>query len=89
MAIWGLYGPSAQSLMSRRVSESEQGQLQGALSSITGIANLVAPAIFSFIFAAALSTFKDWRMPGAPFLLAAALLVVAVGLAFVGTADDV
>jgi DHA1 family tetracycline resistance protein-like MFS transporter len=88
MAIWGLYGPSAQSLMSRRVSESEQGKLQGALSSITGIANLIAPAIFSVIFAAALSTFQAWRLPGAPFLVAAVLLLLALTLAFVGTADD-
>ena len=88
MAIWGLYGPSAQSLMSRRVGEQEQGKLQGALSSITGIANLIAPAIFSVIFAAALSTFRNWRLPGAPFLLASVLLLVALALAFVGTGSD-
>jgi DHA1 family tetracycline resistance protein-like MFS transporter len=87
MAIWGLYSPSAQSLMSHRVAENEQGQLQGALSSITGIANLVAPAIFTLIFASALSTFKDWRMPGAPFLVAAVLLLAAIGAGFAGTAE--
>ncbi len=80
MAIWGLYGPSAQSLMTRRVAESEQGQLQGALSSITGIANMISPALFSLVFAAALSSFRSWRLPGAPFLIAALLLVVATGL---------
>ena len=30
MALWGIVGPSILDLMSRRVSESEQGQLQGA-----------------------------------------------------------
>jgi DHA1 family tetracycline resistance protein-like MFS transporter len=85
MALWGLYGPSAQSLMTRRVGESEQGQLQGALSSITGIANMVAPALFSLIFAAALSTFRDWHLPGAPFVLAAVILVAAVGLGLKAT----
>jgi DHA1 family tetracycline resistance protein-like MFS transporter len=85
MALWGLYGPSAQSLMTSRVGKSEQGQLQGALSSITGVANMVAPAIFSFTFAAAIGVFRDWRLPGAPFLLASAILVVAVGLGIEGT----
>jgi DHA1 family tetracycline resistance protein-like MFS transporter len=85
MALWGLYNPAAQSLMTRRVDASEQGQLQGALSSITGIANMVAPAVFSFTFAAALSTFRSWKLPGAPFLLASVILVVAVGLGIEGT----
>ncbi len=80
MALWGLYGPSAQSLMTRRVGHSEQGQLQGALSSLTGIANMLAPALFSLTFAAALSTFRTWHLPGAPFLLATGALVVATGL---------
>ena len=34
MALWGLAGPSPQAIMSRRVSASEQGQLQGANSSL-------------------------------------------------------
>lgn len=85
MALWGLYGPSSQSLMTNRVGASEQGQLQGALSSITGVANMLAPAVFSFVFAAAIGAFRDWRLPGAPFLLASAILVVAVGLGIEGT----
>jgi DHA1 family tetracycline resistance protein-like MFS transporter len=80
MGLWGLYGPSSQSLMTKRIGPSRQGQLQGALGSIVGMANIVAPTIFSAVFAAALSTFRSWRMPGAPFLLAAALLLVAAGL---------
>jgi len=89
MALWGLYTPSAQSLMTRRVGLSQQGQLQGALSSVTGIANMISPALFSFTFAAALSTFRSWRLPGAPFLLAAAILVIALGLGLhaAGTPD--
>jgi DHA1 family tetracycline resistance protein-like MFS transporter len=80
MAIWGLYSPSAQSLMTRRFGQSEQGQLQGALASITGIANMLSPALFSLTFAAALSTLRNWRLPGAPFLLASVLLLFAVGV---------
>ena len=87
MALWGLYGPSAQSLMTRRVGQSEQGQLQGALSSLTGIANMLAPALFSLTFAAALSAFKSWRLPGAPFVLASTILVVAAALGMEATKE--
>src|SRR4029079_15635648 len=41
MAMWGLYGPSAQGLMTRRVLPTEQGRLQGALSSVAGITGIV------------------------------------------------
>jgi MFS transporter, DHA1 family, tetracycline resistance protein len=88
MAIWGLYGPSAQSLMTRRVDQSEQGQLQGALSSITGIANMISPSLFSLVFAGALSTFRSWRLPGAPFLVASLFLVIATGLGLRATKNE-
>jgi DHA1 family tetracycline resistance protein-like MFS transporter len=83
MALWGVVGPSLQDLMSRRVSPSEQGQLQGANSSSRSIAGLIGPAIFSLTFAHLLV----W-LPGAPFLLAALLLVVAAGVTLVVTAPS-
>jgi len=82
MALWGLASPTAGGLMSKRVSASEQGQLQGANASIQGIANLVAPGIFAFLFAYAIGPGRGWGLPGAPFLLAALLLAAAAGLAW-------
>jgi DHA1 family tetracycline resistance protein-like MFS transporter len=67
--------------MSRRVSESQQGQLQGANSSSRSITGLIGPAIFTTTFAWLLG----W-LPGAPFLLAALLLVVAAGVTWLVTA---
>jgi DHA1 family tetracycline resistance protein-like MFS transporter len=77
----GLVGPSAQSLMSRRVGPSEQGQLQGANSSIIGITGLIGPGLFTMTFASFIGSHRDWRLPGAPFLLAALLMVMALVLA--------
>ena len=51
MAFWGLAGPSAQALMTRRVGPSEQGQLQGAIASLMGIAGLIGPVLFTETFA--------------------------------------
>ncbi len=80
MALWGFAGPSAQSLMTRHVSSSEQGQLQGALASITAIAGLFGPGIFTLTFAAFIHS-----LPGAPFLLAAGLLLLACALGWFAT----
>jgi DHA1 family tetracycline resistance protein-like MFS transporter len=75
MSLWGLSGPALQGLMTRRVGANEQGQLQGANSSIMGIANLVGPLIFATIFAYSIGGGRGWNLPGASFLLAALLLV--------------
>jgi len=86
MALWGLANPSAQALMSRRVSASEQGQLQGANSSITALAGLVGPGIFTQVFAAFIGPRADLHLPGAPFLLAALLIAAACEIAWAATA---
>lgn len=79
VALWGLSNPSFQSLMSHRVDPTEQGQLQGALGSIRALTGMIGPILFTQVFAAAVGT---QRIPllGAPFLLAAALLALALVL---------
>jgi MFS transporter, DHA1 family, tetracycline resistance protein len=80
MALWGMEEPASQALMSRRVTASEQGQLQGANASITGIANLFGPGLFTQIFALAIA--GGHAAPGAPFLLAGVLLLAAALVAW-------
>ena len=81
-ALMGLYGPSAQGLMSRRVSPAEQGQLQGANSSMMGITGMVGPVLFSGTFAYFIGPHAVRPVPGAPFLLAATMTFAAMLLAF-------
>lgn len=85
MAFWGLAGPSAQAFMSRRVSSSEQGQLQGAIAGLTGIASLIGPALFTQTFALFIGTQTSWHLPGAPFFLASLLLLVGMAIAWRAT----
>ena len=80
-SMWGLSGPALQGLMTRRLGSSEQGQLQGALASLQGIAGLIGPALFTQTFAAFIDPGRAWHLPGAPFLLAAGLLTAALGVA--------
>lgn len=84
-ALMGLFGPAAQGLMTRHVSPSEQGQLQGANSSLMGITGLIGPGLFTLTFASFIGAHRDWRLPGAPFLLAAILMIIALGLALLVT----
>ena len=80
MVFWGLSGPASQGLMTRLVSPSEQGQLQGAGASLTSVAGLLGPGVFAAIFA-----YSVGHAPSAPWLLAAAVLVAAAIVALLAT----
>jgi MFS transporter, DHA1 family, tetracycline resistance protein len=82
MSMWALAGPAAQGLMTHRVSASEQGGLQGAISSLRGIAMLIGPGLFSFVFAWFIDAKHGWVLPGAPWYLAGAMLLVAMAMTF-------
>jgi DHA1 family tetracycline resistance protein-like MFS transporter len=49
-ALWGLAMPTLQSLMTRRVGESEPGQLQGANMSVASVAGVASPLFFGWIY---------------------------------------
>ena len=80
-AMWGLSNPAIQALMSRIVSSSEQGQLQGANSSVSSIAQIIGPSIFTLTLAWSVGSGVPIALSGAPFLLAAAMLALAAVLA--------
>ena len=71
MMIWTISGPAAQGMMTRRVSESEQGELQGAISSLRSLAVIIGPGLFTFT-SPTLSMSNGWNFPGAPWYLGAA-----------------
>jgi DHA1 family tetracycline resistance protein-like MFS transporter len=79
LALWGFASPAALGLMSRRVGASEQGRLQGANSSVMGIANLFGPALFAQTLAYSIAG-RD--LPGLAFLLAALILALATAIAW-------
>jgi DHA1 family tetracycline resistance protein-like MFS transporter len=81
MALWGLAGAAAMGLMSRQVSASEQGQLQGANASLMALAGLIGPGLFTQVFAWSIGAGAALQLPGAPFLLAAGMLAAALALA--------
>jgi MFS transporter, DHA1 family, tetracycline resistance protein len=80
MALWGLAPAAAQSIMTRRVSASEQGQLQGALGSLASVAALLGPGLFTLIYARSIAGHGARNMPGAAWLLSTIMLLGATVL---------
>ena len=83
--LWELAGPTSQSLMTRRVSASEQGELQGAIGSLRGIAMIIGPQMFASTFAYFIS--RDHHRLGAPWYLAALLVAISLVIALYVTSD--
>lgn len=78
-ALWGLAMPTLQSLMTRRVGESEQGQLQGANNSVNAIAGVASPLFFGAVYTATVGGGR--ASAGIAFLIAAGVLLAAALLA--------
>src|SRR5438128_4477381 len=81
ISMWNISFPAAQGMMTHRVSEREQGELQGAIQSLRSIAFVIGPFLFSGIFAWFIDPKHSFYVPGAPYYFAAALLFTAVLLA--------
>jgi DHA1 family tetracycline resistance protein-like MFS transporter len=75
-SLMGLAEPTLKSMLSRRVAESEQGQLQGALQSLASVAGISGPVFFGWVYAVTSGT-----VPGLSFMIAAAILAAATLLA--------
>jgi MFS transporter, DHA1 family, tetracycline resistance protein len=87
MALRGVAGAAIQALTTQRVAPDQQGQLQGATSSVQSVSQLVGPFLFTLTFAYFIGAEAPLKLPGAPFLLASALLVLALVIASRTLAD--
>lgn len=81
-ALGAIAAPAAQGLMSKAVPPSEQGMLQGGLSAINSLTMTVAPVIATSVFGAFISPGAPAVLPGAPFFVSAAFVLVGLALAF-------
>jgi DHA1 family tetracycline resistance protein-like MFS transporter len=79
-SLMGLAEPTLKSMLSRRVPENEQGQLQGAMQSLASVAGISGPVFFGWVYAVSSGT-----APGLSFILAAGILAVAAIVARLGS----
>ncbi len=77
MSLWGLANGPLQTFMSRRVGPHEQGQLQGAITSLRGITGMIGPPFFGWVFAVSIDPQATVHLPGAAFFIAALVLAAA------------
>ncbi|HET9817728.1 MAG TPA: TCR/Tet family MFS transporter [Rhodanobacteraceae bacterium] len=81
LCMGGLAGPAAQSLVTHQVDPTEQGRLQGALTSLQSLAGVFGPALFANLFAVFIGKHAPTpHLPGIAFALAAALALLALFL---------
>lgn len=71
----GIAGPAMQSIISGNVPPSEQGELQGALTSLMSATSIVGPPLMTNLFAYFTKPGAPVQFAGAPFLLGALLMV--------------
>jgi MFS transporter, DHA1 family, tetracycline resistance protein len=72
-----------QSLMSQRVDPTSQGKLQGAVNSLRAITGMIGPLLFTQVFAMAISPHVSVHVPGAPYYLAALLMLASASVAYI------
>ncbi len=76
MAVIGF--PALQAILSRRVSDDAQGELQGVLASLVSLATIIAPLVMTQVFARFSGDYAQVFAPGAPFLLSAVIMLFTI-----------
>lgn len=84
-AFGGIIPPALQGIMSARVADDAQGELQGALTSTSALAMILSPLVMTYTFAQFTDADAPVYLPGAPFLLAAALSTLGLAALIIGT----
>jgi MFS transporter, DHA1 family, tetracycline resistance protein len=78
-ALGGVAGPAIQSIVAKSVGPSEQGQMQGAITSLRSITSIFAPLIFtSGLFSYFTSENSPVILPGIPFFVGGLLNLIAL-----------
>jgi len=81
-ALGGIAGPSIQGIISTHVPPNEQGELQGALTSLMSATSIVGPVLMTSLFAYFTDKNAPLIFPGAPFAMGAFLTMLSSLLAY-------
>ncbi|MCY7422278.1 MAG: TCR/Tet family MFS transporter [Chitinophagaceae bacterium] len=78
----GIAGPALQSIISGKVPSNEQGELQGALTSLMSATSIIGPLIMTNLFAYFTKANAPVHFAGAPFLLGSLLMLGSAVIAY-------
>ena len=70
--------PALQGIMSKAVDDNQQGELQGALTSVSALTMIISPMIMTYVFYSFTGPSAPVYMPGASFYLSAILMAVSL-----------
>ena len=79
-ALGAVVTPALQGMLSRRVPDDSQGELQGVLTSVNAVAMVLSPPVMAGAFFAFTKDDAIAYIPGAPFVLSAILVVFAIAI---------
>jgi DHA1 family tetracycline resistance protein-like MFS transporter len=74
----GLCGPSLQSVISGHVAPNQQGELQGALTSLMSLTTIIGPLIMNSTFAYFTTNKAPFYFPGIHFLIGAVCMLLSI-----------
>jgi DHA1 family tetracycline resistance protein-like MFS transporter len=80
-SLGGIANPAMQSVMSKQAGPSAQGELQGAVASLASIAAIISPIFMTQLFSHFSAPAAPMQLPGAPYLVAGALVFCCVLIA--------
>ena len=78
----GIAGPALQGIISNHVPANEQGELQGALTSLMSATSIIGPPVMTNLFSYFTSSKAPLQFPGAPFVAGAFLFFISTFLAY-------
>ncbi|MGJ1422054.1 TCR/Tet family MFS transporter [Sphingobacterium spiritivorum] len=76
-SLGGICGPSLQSMISKSISSNQQGELQGALTSLVSATSIIGPPIMTHLFYYFTHDKAPFKFSGAPFFLASVLMILS------------
>ena len=79
-ALGGLAGPAFQGIISSQVSDNEQGELQGALTSLNSVAAIIGQPLMLWLFRSFTAQDTTFYFPGVPFAAGAVLTLISIFL---------
>jgi DHA1 family tetracycline resistance protein-like MFS transporter len=79
-SLGGIAGPAIQGILSNQIPDNEQGQLQGALTSMMAATGIIGPLMMTSIFAYFTAENAPIYFPGAPFVTGAVLVAICLFL---------
>lgn len=78
----GIAGPALQSVISSKVLPSEQGEIQGTLTSLMSASAIIGPPLMSSTFYFFTHTNSPFQFAGAPFILGGLLMLLSSLIAY-------